>query len=152
MDGLTVKNCTFTNVRYGVFGGKARNTTVENCTFTNCSSYAVRIDDVAGKLNIVGNTADKTGGVLTINTVGNNYSTTDIQTDVTIKGNTATGMTCENGNVFMTTYDNAKKSGKSNYTITGNSCTYTQSFDEPLNGFRIKSTYGPSVAEFIENK
>ena len=152
IDGLTVKNCTFTNVRYGVFGGKARNTTVENCTFTNCSSYAVRIDDVAGKLNIVGNTADKTGGVLTINTVGNNYSTTDIQTDVTIKGNTATGMTCENGNVFMTTYDNAKKSGKSNYTITGNSCTYTQSFDEPLNGFRIKSTYGPSVAEFIENK
>ena len=54
--------------------------------------------------------------------------------------------------VFVTAYDNAKKSGKSTYTITGNSCTYTQSFDEPLNGFRIKSTYGPSVAEFIENK
>ncbi len=152
MDGLTVKNCTFTNVRYGVFGGKVRNTTVENCTFTNCSSYAVRFEDVAGKLNVIGNTADKTDGVLTINTVGNNYSTTDIQTDVTISGNKATGMTCGNGNVFMTTYDNARTSGKSTYTITGNNCSYMQSFDEPLNGFRIKSTYGPSVAEFIENQ
>ncbi len=152
MSGLTVKDCVFTNVRYGVYGGKVRNTTVENCTFTNCSSYAVRFEDVAGKLNVIGNTVNKAGGVLSINTVGNNYSTTDIQTDVTIKGNNADGMTCGNGNVFVTAYDNAKKSGKSTYTITGNSCTYTQSFDEPLNGFRIKSNYGPSVAEFIENK
>ena len=152
MSGLTVKNCVFTNVRYGVYGGKVRNTTVEDCIFTNCSSYAVRFEDVAGKLNVIGNTVNKAGGVLSINTVGNNYSTTDIQTDVTIKGNNADGMTCGNGNVFVTAYDNAKKSGKSTYTITGNSCTYTQSFDEPLNGFRIKSTYGPSVAEFIENK
>ena len=152
MSGLTVKNCKFTNVRYGVYGGKVRNTTLENCTFTNCSSYAVRFEDVAGKLNVIGNTVNKAGGVLSINTVGNNYSTTDIQTDVTIKDNDAVGMTCGNGNVFVTAYDNAKKSGKSTYTITGNSCTYTQSFDEPLNGFRIKSNYGPSVAEFIENK
>ena len=152
MSGLTVKNCKFTNVRYGVYGGKVRNTTLENCTFTNCSSYAVRFEDVAGKLNVIGNTVNKAGGVLSINTVGNNYSTTDIQTDVTIKDNNAVGMTCGNGNVFVTAYDNAKKSGKSTYTITGNSCTYTQSFDEPLNGFRIKSTYGPSAAEFIENK
>ncbi len=152
MDGFTVKNCEFVNVRYGIFGGKARNVTVENNSFTNCSSYAVRFDDVAGKLNIVGNTVKGAEGVLTINTVGNNYSTTDVQTDVTIKDNTATDMTCGNGNVFMTTFDNAKKSSKSTYTITGNSCTYTQSFDAPLNGFRIKSTYGPSVAEFIENK
>ena len=152
MSGLTVKNCKFTNVRYGVYGGKVRNTTLENCTFTNCSSYAVRFEDVAGKLNVIGNTVNKAGGVLSINTVGNNYSTTDIQTDVTIKDNNAVGMTCGNGNVFVTAYDNAKKSGKSTYTITGNSCTYTQSFDEPLNGFRIKSNYGPSVAEFIENK
>ena len=152
MSGLTVKNCKFTNVRYGVYGGKVRNTTVENCTFTNCSSYAVRFEDVAGKLNVIGNTVNKAGGVLSINTVGNNYSTTDIQTDVTIKDNNAVGMTCRNGYVFVTAYDNAKKSGKSTYTITGNSCTYTQSFDEPLNGFRIKSNYGPSAAEFIENK
>ena len=152
MSGLTVKNCKFTNVRYGVYGGKVRNTTLENCTFTNCSSYAVRFEDVAGKLNVIGNTVNKAEGVLSINTVGNNYSTTDIQTDVTIKDNNAVGMTCKNGYVFVTAYDNAKKSGKSTYTITGNSCTYTQSFDEPLNGFRIKSTYGPSVAEFIENK
>lgn len=151
MDGFTVKNCEFVNVRYGIFGGKARNVTVENNSFTNCSSYAVRFDDVAGFVNIIGNTANSTGGVLSINTVGNNYSTTDIQTDVAIKDNTATGMTCGNGNVFMTAYDNARKSGKSNYTITGNTCSYTQTFDEPLNGFRIKSTYGPSVAEFIEN-
>lgn len=151
MDGFTVKNCEFVNVRYGIFGGKARNVTVENNSFTNCSSYAVRFEDVAGFVNIIGNTANSTGGVLSINTVGNNYSTTDIQTDVTIKDNTATGMTCGNGNVFMTAYDNARKSGKSNYTITGNTCSYTQSFDAPLNGFRIKSTYGPSVAEFIKN-
>ena len=152
LNGLTIKNCEFTNVRYGVYGGKVRNTTVENCSFTNCSSYAVRFEDVAGKLNVIGNTVNKAGGVLSINTVGNNYSTTDIQTDVTIKDNNAVGMTCQNGYVFVTAYDNAKKSGKSTYTITGNSCTYTQSFDEPLNGFRIKSNYGPSVAEFIENK
>ena len=152
MSGLTVKNCKFTNVRYGGYCGKVRNTTLENCTFTNCSSYAVRFEDVAGKLNVIGNTVNKAEGVLSINTVGNNYSTTDIQTDVTIKDNNAVGMTCRNGYVFVTAYDNAKKSGKSTYTITGNSCTYTQSFDEPLNGFRIKSTYGPSVAEFIENK
>ena len=152
MDGLTVKDCVFTNVRYGIYGGKVRNTTVESCTFTNCSSYAVRFEDVAGELNVIGNTVNKAGGVLSINTVGNNYSTTDIKTDVTIKNNKATDMTCGNGDVFMTNYDNARKSGKSNYTITGNSCTYTQSFDEPLNGFRIKRTYGPSVAEFIENK
>ena len=152
MSGLTVKNCKFTNVRYGVYGGKVRNTTLENCTFTNCSSYAVRFEDVAGKLNVIGNTVNKAEGVLSINTVGNNYSTTDIQTDVTIKDNNAVGMTCKNGYVFVTAYDNAKKSGKSTYTITGNNCTYTQSFDEPLNGFRIKSNYGPSVAEFIENK
>ena len=151
MKGLTVKNCKFTNVRYGIFGGKVRNTTVENCTFTNASSYAVRFEDVAGSLNIIGNIANKAEGVLTINTVGNNYSTTDIETNVIIKNNTASDMTCGNGNVFMTVYDNAKKSGKSDYTITGNSCTYTEKFDEPLNGFRIKSTYGPSVAEFITN-
>lgn len=152
MSGLTVKNCVFTNVRYGVFGGMMRDTTVEDCTFTNCSSYAVRFVDVAGKLNVIGNTVNKAEGVLSINTVGNNYSTTDIQTDVTIKNNKATDMTCGNGDVFMTNYDNARAKEKSTYTITGNSCTYTQSFDGPLNGFRIKSTYGPSKAEFIENK
>ena len=152
LNGLTVTNCEFANVRSGVFGGKMRNVTVEGCTFTNCSGYAVRLEDVAGKLNIIGNTVNKAEGVVTINTVGNNYSTTDIQTDVTIKDNTATDMTCRNGYVFVTAYDNAKSSGKSTYTITGNTCTYTQTFEEPLNGFRIKSTYGPSKAEFIENQ
>lgn len=152
MNGLTIKNCEFVNVRYGVYAGKARNTTVEGCSFTNCSSYAVRFEDVAGKLNVISNTVNTAAGVLSINTVGNNYSTTDIQTDVVIKNNTATGMTCGNGNVFVTAYDNARTSDKSTYTITGNSCTYSQTFDAPLYGFRIKSTYGPSKAEFIENK
>ena len=152
MVGFTVKNCEFLNVRYGIFGGKVRNVTIENCSFADCSSYAVRFEDVAGKLDVLGNKADKTGGVLTINTVGNNYSTTDVQTYITVKDNKAVGMTCGNGNVFMTTFDNARASGKSAYTITGNSCTYAQTFDEPLNGFRIKSNYGSSVAEFIGNE
>ena len=125
---------------------------MENCSFTNCSSYAVRFEDVAGKLNVIGNIVNKAGGVLSINTVGNNYSTTDIQTDVVIRDNVATNMTCDNGYVFVTAFDNARSSGKSTYTITGNQCSYTESFDEPLNGFRIKSDYGPSAAEFIENK
>lgn len=151
MNGFTVKNCEFTNVRYGMFLGKVRNVTVENSTFTNCSASAIRIDDIAGDLNVIGNKADKAEGVLSINTVGNNYSTTDIQTNVTIKNNVATNMDCSNGNVFLTAYDNARSSGKSTYTITGNTCSYTQEFESPLNGFRIKSTYGPSKAEFIEN-
>ena len=151
MDGFTVKNCEFVNVRYGIFGGKARNVTVENNSFTNCSSYAVRFDDVAGFVNIIGNTANSTGGVLTISTVGNNFSTTNVQTDVTIKNNTATDMTCGNGNVFVTNFDNAKASGKSTYTISGNSCTYTQSFEAPLLGFRINhfSSNVKDTGEFI---
>ena len=152
LNGLTVRNCEFVNVRYGVFAGKARNVTVEGCSFTNCSISAVRVDDAAGKLNIIGNTVNTAKGVLAIGTVGNNFSTTDIQTNVVIQNNTATGMTCENGDVFATDYDNAKASGKSTYTITGNRCEYSQEFDEPLNGFRIKKTKSPSVAEFIENQ
>ena len=150
--GLTVKNCEFNNVASGIFVSMMRDVTVENCTFTNCTSAAIRFGDVAGKVNILGNKADNAMGVLQISYVGNIYSTTDIQTNMTIKDNTATNMSCKNGKVFYTDYDNARKSGKSTYTISGNSCTYTQSFDEPLNGFRIKSNYGPSVAEFIENK
>ena len=152
MNGLTVRNCEFVNVRYGIFAGKARNVTVEGCSFTNCSSYAVRVDDAAGKLNIIGNTVNTAKGVLTIATVGNNFSTTDIQSDLVIKDNKAFDMTCENGEVFIASFNNAEASDKFTYTITGNSCTYSQTFDEPLNGFRIKKTYGPSKAEFIENK
>ena len=150
-DGLTVRNCEFANARYGVFFARARNVNIEKCTFTDCSSYAVRLDNVAGEVNILGNTANNAKGVLQIGTVGNKYSTTDIQTDMVIKDNTATGMSCENGKVFYTEYDNARKSGKSTYTITGNSCSYTNSYPDPLNGFKIATTYGPSVAEFIPN-
>ncbi len=150
LDGVTIKNCTFTNARHGIFLGKARNVTIEDCTFTNCSGYAIRFDDVAGNLTIRNNTADNTAGFLTINTVGNNYSTNDSATNIVIENNTVTNMTCGNGDVFMTTYDNNSKNGKSTYTITGNRVTYTQAFvEEPLIGFRIKSTYGPSVKQFI---
>ena len=116
--------------------------------FVDCGSA----DQLVGNANISNNTVKNAKGVLQINTVGNNYNTSDITTDVVIKNNTATGMTCENGYVFYTNYDNARKSGKSTYTITGNSCTYTETFaEEPLNGFRIVKNYGPSVAEFIPN-
>ena len=148
LDGVTIKNCTFTNARYGIFLGKARNVTIEDCTFTNCSSYAIRFEDVAGNLTIRNNTADNTAGFLTINTVGNNYSTTDTAANIVIENNTVTNMTCGNGDVFMTTYDNNSKNGKSTYKITGNTVTYTQTFEKPLIGFRIKSNYGPSVANF----
>ena len=150
LNGLTIKKCTFKNVRYGVFVGLARNVTIEDCQFSDCSSYAVRIDNIAGDLAIRNNIANNTGGFLTIGTVGNNYSTTNITTRVSIANNTATNMTCKNGDVFMTTFDNARKAGKSTYEINGNVVTYTEAFDTPLNGFRIKSTYGPSVAEFIK--
>lgn len=151
LNGLTVKNCSFKNVFRAVYTDKTRNATIENCTFANCSSYAVRFGDAAGKLNIVGNTVKDAGGVLTISTVGNNFSTTNVQTDVTIKNNTATDMTCDNGNVFVTNFDNAKASGKSTYTISGNSCTYTQSFEAPLLGFRINhfSSNVKDTGEFI---
>ena len=151
LNGLTIENCEFKNGRYAVYGGKARNVTVSGCRFSNLSANALRFEDVAGSFAVSGNTADQTDGMLTINTVGNNYSTTDVQTTVTIQNNVATNMTCDNGYVFYTTYDNARKAGKSTYTITGNQCTYTQAFENPLNGFRIKSNYGPSTAEFIEN-
>ena len=152
MDGLVIENCEFTNCRYAVFGGKARNITIKNCKFTNLSGYAIDFQDVAGNVEISGNTADNTEGMLSINTIGNNYSTTKTETNMIIKDNTATNMTCSNGRVFCATYDNARSSGKSTYTITGNTCTYTQQFDKPLNGFKIVSNYGPSKAEFIENK
>ena len=149
--GITIEDCSFTNIRYALFCGKGRDVSIKNCNVENASSYAFRIDDVAGSLAVEGNTVTNAEGVLKINTVGNNYSTTDITTNVVVKGNNAYNMTCGNGNVFVTTFDNAKSSGKSTYTITGNSCTYTESFETPLCGFRIKSNYGPSRAEFIEN-
>ena len=149
--GVTIEDCSFTNIRYALFCGKGRDVSIKNCKVENASSYAFRIDDVAGSLAVEGNTVTNAEGVLKINTVGNNYSTTDITTNVVVKGNNAYNMTCGNGNVFVTTFDNAKSSGKSTYTITGNSCTYTESFETPLCGFRIKSNYGPSRAEFIEN-
>ena len=149
--GVTIEDCSFTNIRYALFCGKGRDVSIKNCNVENASSYAFRIDDVAGSLAVEGNTVTNAEGVLKINTVGNNYSTTDITTNVVVKGNNAYNMTCGNGNVFVTTFDNAKSSGKSTYTITGNSCTYTGTFETPLCGFRIKSNYGPSRAEFIEN-
>ncbi len=149
--GIAIEDCSFTNIRHALFCGKGRDVSIKNCKVENASSYAFRIDDVAGRLTVEGNTVTNAEGVLKINTVGNNYSTTDITTNVVVKGNNAYNMTCGNGNVFVTTFDNAKSSGKSTYTITGNSCTYTESFETPLCGFRIKSNYGPSKAEFIEN-
>ena len=150
-NGLTVKNCDFSNVASGIFVSMMRDVTVENCTFTNCKSAAIRFGDVAGNVNIIGNTISNAKGVLSIANVANNSTTTDTQTNTVIKDNTATSMTCNNGEVFMAAYDNGKTSGKSTYTITGNSCIYATEYPAPLNGFKIVKTYGPSVAEFIPN-
>ena len=152
LDGLTVKNCDFKNCRNAIRGGKARNVSVEGCNFDVISSVAVNFRDVAGKIELIGNTADSTMGVLEINTVGNNYSTTKQETQVVIENNVATNMTCDNGKVYYTGFDNARASGKSTYTVSGNTCTYAKSFDEPLNGFRIGNNYGPSKSEFIANQ
>ena len=150
-NGLTVKNCEFNNVASGIFVSMMRDVIVENCTFTNCKSAAIRFGDAVGNVNIIGNTISNAKGVLSIAYVANNSNTTDTQTDTVIKDNTATNMTCNNGEVFMATYDNGKTSGKSTYTITGNSCTYATEYPDPLNGFKIVKTYGSSVAEFIPN-
>ena len=150
-NGLTVKNCEFNNVASGIFVSMMRDVTVENCTFTNCKSAAIRFGDVAGNVNIIGNTISNAKGVLSIAYVANNSTTTDTRTNTVIKDNTATSMTCNNGEVFMAAYDNGKTSGKSTYTITGNSCTYTADYSDPLNGFKIAKFYGPSTAEFIKN-
>ena len=154
IDGLTVKNCSFKNVRSGIFVGKVWNATIEGCNFSDCDGYAVSIEDVAVKLVIKDNTANNAEGFLKINTVANNYSTTKLNTAVSITNNTVTNVTCNNGDVFKTAYDNNGdiSNGKSVYTISGNAVTYTQTFDEaPLNGFRIKTTYGPSKAQWIPN-
>ena len=150
-NGLTVKNCEFNNVASGIFVSMMRDVTVENCTFTNCKSAAIRFGDAVGNVNIIGNTISNAKGVLSIAYVANNSNTTDTQTNTVIKDNTATNMTCNNGEVFMATYDNGKTSGKSTYTITGNSCTYATEYSAPLNGFKIAKTYGSSTAEFIPN-
>ncbi len=151
---ITIRNCTFKNTRYGANLGKARNVTVENCKFVDSTDYAVRIDDAAGDIVMNNNTADRTGGFLTINTVGNNYSTTMPATAVTITNNTATNMTCKDQMVFMAAFDNVNYNGttqssKAAYTITGNTVSYTNSSYTSI-GFLIKKTYGPSVKEFIE--
>ena len=150
-NGLTVKNCEFNNVASGIFVSLMRDVTVEKCTFTNCKSAAIRFGDVVGNVKIIGNTIDQAKGALSIACVANSSTTANIQTSTVIKDNTATGMSCGNGKVFMTTYDNGKAAGKSTYTITGNSCTYATEYPDPLNGFQIATTYGPSVAEFIPN-
>ena len=148
---LTVKNCEFNNVASGIYVSMMRDVTVENCTFTNCTSAAIRFGDVVGNVKISGNTISNAKGALSIAFVANSSNTTNIQTNTVIKDNTATNMSCGNGEVFMTSNDNGKAAGKSTYTITGNSCTYATEYPDPLNGFQIVKTYGPSVAEFIPN-
>ena len=150
-NGLTVRNCEFNNVASGIFVSMMRDVTVENCTFTNCTGYAIRFGEVVGKVNIIGNKIDKAKGALSIGTVANNNNTANIETDMIIKDNVATDMSCNNGEVFFTTYDNGKTAGKTTYTVTGNSVTYTNTYETPLNGFQIMKDYGSSVKEFIPN-
>ena len=152
LNGFLMENCSFRNVRYAFFSSHIRNVTIRGCEMEQCSGYALRLDNVAGQLTLEENRVTGAEGVLSINTVGNNYSTTDIVTDVVIRNNVAEEMTCRNGYIFYTTFDNARSSGKSTYTISGNSGSYTTDFEEePLFGFRIKANYSPSKAEYIPN-
>lgn len=152
LNGFLMENCSFRNVRYAFWSSNIRDAAIRGCEMEQCSAYALRLDDVAGQLTLEENRVTGAGGVLSINTVGNNYSTTDIVTDVVIRNNVAEEMTCQNGYIFYTAFDNARSPGKSTYTVSGNSGSYTTDFEEaPLFGFRIKSTYGPSKAEYIPN-
>ena len=82
LNGFVLENCSFRNVRYAFWSTNIRNAAIRGCEMEQCSGYAIRLDDVAGQLTVENNRVTGAEGVLSINTVGNNYSTTDIVTDV----------------------------------------------------------------------
>ena len=59
-------------------------------------------------------------------------------------------MTQRNGYFCYTAYDNGKQSGKTEYTVSDNYWGAAEGVTA-VKGFRIKTTYSPSVAQTIED-
>lgn len=147
MDGLTVKNCTFRNVNRGIFAGRVNGLTVSGCVFEN-ASIAVRADDAVGTLEILSNTVNNAENVFKIDGYALNvYSTTHTDCTIRIKNNTATNLTCDNGEAFMGSIF-PEYAANVVYDIAGNSCSYTQNFETPKSGFTAKISNG---YEYYEN-
>ncbi len=141
LNNLTVTNCTFRNADRGIYAGKANGLVVSGCTFENVST-AVRVDDVVGTLEILGNTVNNAENVFKITGYALNvYSTTRTDCTIRIKNNTATNLTCDNGEAFMGSIY-PKYADNVVYEITGNSCSYTQNFETPKSGFTAKISNG----------
>lgn len=155
LDNLNVLNCSFKNMNYGLFVNKGRDVIVQDSYFYNNFEASIRFGDTAGEILIEGNEFDNAYKALSINTVGNNYTAVDNACHVSVIKNVATNMSCSNGRIFETTYDNVNynsSTGTSSagYTIKGNIVSYTEP-SYTTNAFLIRSTYGPSHGEWIYN-
>ena len=139
--GTTIKNCVFTNCRRSIDAAAIKNTTITGCSFTGCD-YGIRAVNIIGNFKFTDNVLKNGAQAIDTNNVANNYAAYDYTSDVVVTGNVMIGMTGKY--ICSTEYDNGKTAGKSTYTISDNYWDGAQ-----YNGFVIKSTYGPSKAEFI---
>ena len=154
VNGLKIKNCSFNGGNIAIRLWAVRNLTIESCHFSNLNARVASFTDAAGNIVISNNTADSTTGFLAINTIGNNFTTKDPATTVSVTNNIATNMNCNDKEVFYAGYDNVNRNtttgtSKSAYTIVGNTVSYTNSNFTSI-GFWIKTTFNSSVQEFIE--
>lgn len=154
LENVTVKNCHFKGARRGINLSKSRNLTVENCIFENCSAAAIKITDVFGDFIVRDNTIRSGKTAVDINTVANNYNATDYDANVVITGNVMTNMagTLSDGQYYalITGFDNGRAAGKSTYTIEDNYYGGAEGI-VIAKAFRIKTNYGPSKAETIND-
>ena len=148
-DGITVKNCEFLNCRRSISLDKAKNTNISGNNFSECT-YGLYGYNILGKFVFSGNVLSNGEGAIRINTVSNNYAAHDYSSDITVTGNIMTGMTQRNGYFCYTAYDNGKQSGKTEYTVSDNYWGAAEGVTA-VKGFRIKTTYSPSVAQTIED-
>ena len=148
-DGITVENCEFLNCRRSISLDKAKNTNISGNNFSECT-YGLYGYNILGNFVFSGNVLSNGEGAIQINTVSNNYAAHDYSSDITVTGNIMTGMTQKNGYFCYTAYDNGKQSGKTEYTVSDNYWGAAEGVTA-VKGFRIKTTYSPSVAQTIED-
>ena len=139
LNGLTIRNCSFNNNKCAVWLYDVRDLTIEGCSFSNSNLWPVTVTNVLGTVVIKNNVANGTKGVFFVGCVGNNYRSVDNKTEIHILNNIATNMTCPNGEVFKANFDNYNfadgRPGTGGYEIKGNDVSYSQTFENPLNGF-----------------